>query len=74
MNFEIEGDLIVKEDTVDINASFKKREFVIEVINERNPDWNDLIKFQAIQDKCSLLDPFQLGDKIKVSFNIKGRK
>ncbi|GAO30208.1 DUF3127 domain-containing protein [Geofilum rubicundum] len=74
MNFEIEGNLIVKEDTVDINASFKKREFVIEVINERNPDWNDLIKFQAIQDKCSLLDPFQLGDKLKVSFNIKGRK
>ena len=74
MNFEIEGSLIVKEDTVDISTSFKKREFVIEVINERNADWNDLIKFQLIQDKCSLLDPFQLGDSLKVSFNLKGRK
>ncbi len=74
MNFEIEGSLIVKEDTVDISTSFKKREFVIEVINERNADWNDFIKFQLIQDKCSLMDPFQLGDSLKVSFNLKGRK
>jgi len=74
MNFEVEGNLIVKEDTVDISASFKKREFVIEVINERNADWNDFVKFQLIQDKCSLLDPFKLGDHLKVSFNLKGRK
>ena len=74
MNFEIEGSLIVKEDTVDISTSFKKREFVIEVVNERNADWNDFVKFQLIQDKCSLLDPFQLGDSLKVSFNLKGRK
>ena len=46
MNFEIEGSLIVKEDVIDISASFKKREFVIEVFNERNADWNDFVKFQ----------------------------
>ena len=74
MNFEIEGSLIVKEDTVDISSTFKKREFVIEVVNERNPDWNDFVKFQLIQDKCNLLDSFQLGDSLKVSFNLKGRK
>ncbi len=74
MNFEISGNLIVKEDTQDISASFKKREFVIEVVNERNTDWNDFIKFQLTQDRCSALDPLQLGDTIKVSFNIRGRK
>ncbi|MBR8538067.1 DUF3127 domain-containing protein [Carboxylicivirga sediminis] len=74
MNFEISGNIIVKEDTQDISASFKKREFVIEVVNERNSDWNDFIKFQLTQDRCNLLDPLQVGDNIKVSFNIRGRK
>jgi len=74
MNFEISGNVIVKEDIVDVSASFKKREFVIEVVNERNSDWNDFIKFQLTQDRCNLLDPIQLGDQIKINFNIKGRK
>ena len=74
MSFEISGNLIVKEDVVEINASFKKREFVIEVINERNTDWNDFIKFQVTQDRCSLVDPLQVGDKIKVTFDVRGRK
>ncbi len=74
MSFEIVGNLIVKEDVVEINASFKKREFVIEVINERNTDWNDFIKFQVTQDRCSLVDPLQVGDKIKVTFDVRGRK
>jgi hypothetical protein len=74
MNFEIEGQLIVKDNEQQISASFKKREFVIEVENERNPDWNDFIKFQLTQDKCSLIDQYNIGDKLKVSFNIRGRK
>lgn len=74
MNFELSGNLILKENTQDVSASFKKREFVIEVPNERNSDWNDFIKFQLTQDKCAILDQFQTGEKIKVTFNIKGRK
>ncbi|MDR2929189.1 MAG: DUF3127 domain-containing protein [Cytophagaceae bacterium] len=74
MNFDITGALIVKENVVDISSSFRKREFVIEVVNERNTDWNDFVKFQLTQDKCALLDLFKLGDNIKVSFNIRGRK
>ncbi|WP_430810192.1 MULTISPECIES: DUF3127 domain-containing protein [unclassified Carboxylicivirga] len=74
MNFEISGSVIVKDDIQEISASFKKREFVIEVVNERNSDWNDFVKFQLTQDRCSLLDPIQLGDQIKVNFNIRGRK
>jgi len=74
MNFELTGSLLVKENTVDVNATFKKREFVIEVLNERNKDWNDFIKFQLTQDKCSALDAFNIGEPIKVFFNIRGRK
>ncbi len=74
MSFEISGSLLVKDDIVDISSSFRKREFVIEVVNERNTDWNDFIKFQLTQDRCQLLDPFRLGEKIKVFFNLRGRK
>ncbi len=74
MAFEIVGNLILKEDTVDITDTFKKREFVIEVINERNSDWNDFVKFQLTQNNCSLMDNYNLGESIKVSFNLRGRK
>ena len=57
-----------------ISDKFKKREFVIEVENEKNSDWNDFIKFQLTQDRTELLDTVSLNDVIKVSFNIKGRK
>ena len=74
MNFEIEGKVILKNDTEQISDKFKKREFVIEVENEKNSDWNDFIKFQLTQDRTDLLEPISLNDIIKVSFNIKGRK
>jgi len=74
MNFEINGKVIVKEETVSISDKFKKREFVIEVENERNSEWNDFIKFQLTQDRCDLLDAISLNEEIKVSFNVRGRK
>ena len=74
MNFEINGKVIVKDDTQQISDRFKKREFVIEVENERNSEWNDFIKFQLTQDRCDLLEPISLNEEIKVSFNIRGRK
>jgi hypothetical protein len=29
---------------------------------------------QLTQDKCSLLDSYQLGEELKVSFNLRGRE
>ena len=74
MGHELKGILIVKEDEQQISASFKKREFVIEVVNERNTEWNDFIKIQLTQDRCALIDTVSLGDELNVSVNIKGRK
>ena len=74
MNFEINGKVILKDETQQISDRFKKREFVIEVENERNSDWNDFIKFQLTQDRCDLLETVSVNEEIKVSFNIKGRK
>nr|WP_320117087.1 DUF3127 domain-containing protein [uncultured Marinifilum sp.] len=74
MNFEINGKVIAKDETQQISDRFKKREFVIEVENERNSDWNDFIKFQLTQDRCDLLETVSLYEEVKVSFNIRGRK
>ena len=74
MNYEITGRLIQKEDTQRISDRFQKREFVIEVENDKNPQWNDFIKIQLIQDRCDLLENVQLNDEIKVYFNLRGRK
>ena len=74
MNYEIEGALVVKYPVQEVSAKFKKQEFVIEVLNDKNPDWNDFIKFQLTQDKCGAVDDFDIGTDIKVNFAIRGRK
>ncbi|MEQ8243535.1 DUF3127 domain-containing protein [Fulvivirga sp.] len=68
----IKGKLLEVSDTQQISDSFKKREFVIEYAE--NPQYPEFVKFEAIQDKCALLDTFKSGDEIDVYFNIKGRK
>ena len=75
MSFELQGKLIEKWDTVQVNDRFKKREFVIETEeNNKGMVFNETIKFQLVQDRCNLLDPIELNSDIKVSFNIKGNK
>ena len=71
MSFEITGTLYKKFDTVQVNDRFKKREMVLEVIDG---SYSQHIKFQMLQDRCSLLDNANEGDEVKLSFNIKGRE
>ena len=75
MSFEIEGKLIEKFDVQQVSDSFKKREFVIETAEEGGGRvFTEQIKFQLIQDKCDLIDDISMNSRIKVHFNIKGRK
>jgi hypothetical protein len=69
--FTLKGKLIVKGDEQQITEKFKKREFVIEDDSTQYPQ---VISFQLVQDKCSLLDAFNVNDQITVNFNIKGRE
>ena len=70
-DFKVTGALVVKDDEKIITATFRTREFVIEVAGER---FSDFIKFQLTQDKCPLIDSFQVGELVEVSFNLRGRK
>lgn len=71
MAFEIEGVMHRIFDTEQKTASFQAREFVIEV-----PDGNypQMVKFQVLQDRVALLDQYQVGEKVKVSFDLRGRE
>ncbi len=71
MALEIQGKLIEVFDEQKISDSFKKREFVVET-NENN--FTEQIKFELVQDRTDLIDPYQIGEDVKVSFNLKGRK
>lgn len=76
MSFEINGRLAERFETQKVSDRFQKREFVIEVKSTGNTGYEfvDFIKFQATQDKCTLLDQFGIDDEVKVSFNLRGRK
>lgn len=69
---DIKAKLLEKFETVNVTASFKKREFVVEYAE--NPQYPEFIKFELIQDKCDLLDSFQPGQEMEIHFNLKGRK
>lgn len=76
MSFEINGRLAERFETQKVSDRFQKREFVLEIKSTGNTGYEfvDFIKFQATQDKCSMLDQVSIDDEVKVSFNLRGRK
>ena len=75
MSYEITGRLIARFDIVQRSESFKTREFVIEKAEEANGrTFTNFVKFQCVQDKTAMPDRFNIGDEVKVQFNIKGTK
>lgn len=75
MSFELSGILILKGELQQISNKFRKREFVIEKKEtNQNQEFVDYVKFQLTQDRCDLVEPFEINDKIKISFNIRGNR
>ncbi len=70
MSFEAKGKLIFKGEEQQITERFRKRELVIEIEDGMYPQQ---IKFQLTQDRCSLLDEYELNDEINIHFNLRGR-
>ena len=75
MSYEITGKLIARFDIVQRTETFKTREFVIEKTEDINGrSITNYAKFQCVQDKTAMVDRFNIGDEVKVQFNIKGTK
>jgi hypothetical protein len=68
---DITGVLKLKTEAQQVSDKFRKREFVL---TDNSSQYPQHISFQLTQDKCSLLDQYNVGDEIKVHFNLRGRE
>ena len=67
-----EGTIIAIDDIITFDSGFTKREFVIKTTDDG--DYPQDIKFELVKDKCQLIDKYNVGDKITVYLNIRGRE
>lgn len=70
-SYEAIGSITDIMEAQQINDTFRKREFVIEIKDGMYPQ---LIKFQLTQDRCEQLSRFSVGQEVKVHFNLRGRQ
>lgn len=68
---EIKGKVHEIGTTIQATESLKKRELIIEYIE--NPQYPEYLKFEMINDKCSLVDSLKVGQDVEVFFNLRGR-
>ena len=69
--YEAAGEIRAIMDTQQVTDSFRKREFALEIEDGRYPQ---TVKFQLVQDKTELLDDFDVGQQVRVHFNLRGRE
>ncbi len=75
MSYELTGKLIEKSEIVQRTETFKTREFVIEKSEDiGGRTVTNFAKFQCVQDKTAIVDRVNVGDEVKVYFNIRGTK
>lgn len=67
---ELQGTIKLIRPEVKVGESFTKREFVLTTEGEHPQH----ILLELHKDKCSLLDAYFAGSKVKVSINIRGRE
>lgn len=67
----IKGKIKVINATNVVSDKFSKREFVLTETSSQYPQ--DLL-IQLTQDKCSLIDGFNVGQEIEVQINLRGRE
>ena len=70
MAYEATGTLLADMGTQQVSEKFRKREFVLEIQDGQYPQ---TVKFELAQDKCDLLNGFQVGTPMTVSFDLRGR-
>ena len=66
---QVAGKLVVINATQVVSEKFSKRTFVVETMD----NYPQVIEMQVTQDKCSLLDAFQIGQQVNVDINLRGK-
>ena len=71
MAIEATGKLRAIFETKQVSERFTKREFVLELVDGKYPQ---TVLFQLTGDRCASLDQFQVGDEVRLEFNLRGRE
>ncbi|MDP6629673.1 MAG: DUF3127 domain-containing protein [Kiritimatiellia bacterium] len=69
--YEMTGTVKVVMDEVTFPSGFNKREFVVTTEDDRYPQD---IKFGCVKDKTALLSDIQVGQRVKVTFDLRGNE
>ena len=69
--FNIKGKIRVINDVVQINDTFRKREFVLDT---KSGQYDQIVMLELTQDNVTAVDNFKVGDEVNVSFDIRGRE
>ena len=74
MSYELEGTLKEVFETKTFGKGFTKREFVI--TSSKGPDdrYPQHIKLTLIKEKVSLVDRFKPGQRLKITFDVRGHE
>ena len=68
---EVTGRVKMIDQTKEVGSGgFKKRDIVV-TTDEQYPQH---ILVQFVQDKCDLLNNYQVGDQVKIDINLRGRE
>lgn len=67
---QLQGKLIVKKDEQKASDSFTKREIVIET----DEQFSQQIQLELHQNNVDLIDAINIGETIKCSINVRGKK
>lgn len=72
MSYTVQGVLhaIMPEQT--IKPTLRKREFVL--VFAENPNYPQYLKFDLFNDKCGIVEGYLPGERVDVSFNLRGRE
>lgn len=69
---EITGKIVHIFDTQAVSDKFQKRAFAVEFY-DNNPQYTETVQLEFHQDKCDLLNKYEVGQQVTVGFNLRGR-
>ncbi len=69
--YEASGTIKLINETQSFASGFTKREFVITTAADKYPQ--DL-KFQVVKERCAILDEYEVGQQVQVSFDLRGNE
>lgn len=62
-------------ETQEVKEGFQKREVTVNqtTFSQMNgKEYNEFVKFELVNDNCSAVDNFKIGDFVNIKFNLKG--